>query len=123
MPKSPAFIQIKEGILEITSKIPVGRVTTYGAIGNHLNVIARHVAYILATLTFEEKQELPWHRVVADQGAITVSKLNARHRVQIEKLKQDGVKLTAQNTIENFDKLFCPPDQLVTWNHRTKRYL
>ena len=100
----------------------MGRVTTYGAIGNHLSVMARHVAYILATLTFEEQQELPWHRVVADKGAITASKLKARHRVQIEKLQQEGVKLTAKNKIENFDELFCPPDQLVTWSHRKKCY-
>jgi methylated-DNA-protein-cysteine methyltransferase related protein len=123
MPKSLAFIQIKKGVLEITSKIPVGHVTTYGAIGEHLNVMARHVAYILATLTFEEKLELPWYRVVADQGVITSGKLNARYPAQVEKLKQEGVQLNTENRVENFDALFCPPSQLVTWNHRTKHYL
>jgi methylated-DNA-protein-cysteine methyltransferase related protein len=123
MPKSPAFMQIKEGVLEIASKIPVGHVTTYGAIGEHLNVMARHVAYILATLTFEEKLALPWYRVVADQGVITLGKVNARYRTQIEKLRQEGVQLTAENRVENFDALFSPPSQLVTWNHRTKHYL
>ena len=123
MPKSPAFIQIKAGVLEVTSKIPQGRVTTYAAIGNYLNVMARHVAYILATLTLEEQQDFPWYRVVADKGAIAAGKLKSRHHIQIEKLKQENVKLTAKNNIENFDELFCSPDQLVTWNRRTNRYL
>ncbi|AFY47973.1 putative methylated DNA-protein cysteine methyltransferase [Nostoc sp. PCC 7524] len=123
MPKSSAFIQIKQGVLEITSQIPVGRITTYNAIGEHLNVMARHVAYILATLNFEEQQKFPWYRVVADQGIITVGKLNSRYLAQIQHLKQEGIELAAKNHVENFNELFCSPVQLVSWNHSTKHYL
>ncbi len=123
MAKSQAFIQIKEGFLEITAKIPLGRVTTYSAIGEHMNAMSRHVAYILATLTVEEREELPWYRVVANKGAIAAGKINSRHQVQIEKLTQEGVKLTAKNYIENFEELYCPPNQLVSWDYSTKRYL
>jgi methylated-DNA-protein-cysteine methyltransferase related protein len=123
MPRSVAFIQIKAGIMEITSNIPVGCVTTYGAIGEHLNVMARHVAYILTTLSLEEKLELPWYRVVADRGAISLGKLNPRHHSQIESLKQEGVEITDRNYVENFDNLFCSPQQLVTWDRSSSYYL
>jgi methylated-DNA-protein-cysteine methyltransferase related protein len=123
MPKSTAFAQIKAGTIEITANIPVGRVTTYGAIGEHLNVMPRHVAYILTTLSLEEKLELPWYRVVADRGAISSGKLNARHHAQIDYLQQEGIQITAKNRIESFDRLFCSPQQLVNWNRHDKYYL
>jgi methylated-DNA-protein-cysteine methyltransferase related protein len=124
MPKSTAFIQMKAGVLEVASKIPVGRITTYGAISEHMNVMARHVAYILTTLTFEEQEELPWHRVVANKGAISASgKLTSRHQFQISTLKEEGIVFTSKNCIDNFDKLFCSPVQLVDWNYQDKQYL
>jgi methylated-DNA-protein-cysteine methyltransferase related protein len=123
MPKSSAFIQIKAGVVEITAKIPVGRVTTYSAIGEHLNVMARHVAYILTTLSLEEKLELPWYRVVADRGAISSGKLTAKHNSQIEYLKQEEIKITAKNYIDDFDNLFCSPQQLVNWDRSNLNYL
>jgi methylated-DNA-protein-cysteine methyltransferase related protein len=123
MPKSSAFIQIKEAVLAIVTEVPVGNVTTYGAIGEHLNVMARHVAYILATLTDQERAALPWHRVVGNQGAIATGKLTARHRHQIEDLQAEGILCNAKNMVQNFDELFCSPDQLVNWEHRNKRYL
>jgi methylated-DNA-protein-cysteine methyltransferase related protein len=124
MPKSTAFIQIKAGVLEIVSKIPVGKITTYGAISEHMNVMARHVAYILTTLTFEEQEELPWHRVVANKGAISASgKLTSRHQLQISTLKEEGIIFTSKNCIDNFDELFYSPAQLVDWDYQDKRYL
>jgi methylated-DNA-protein-cysteine methyltransferase related protein len=123
MPKSTAFAQIKAGAIEITANIPVGRVTTYGAIGEHLNVMPRHVAYILTMQNPEERLALPWYRVVADRGAISLGKLNARHHAQIEYLQQEGIQITAKNRIENFDKLFCSPQQLVNWNRHDRYYL
>jgi methylated-DNA-protein-cysteine methyltransferase related protein len=90
MPKSSAFIQIKAGVVEITANIPVARITTYSAICEHLNVMPRHVAYILTTLSLEEKLELPWYRVVAEKGAISLGKLTDRHYAQIEYLKAEG---------------------------------
>jgi methylated-DNA-protein-cysteine methyltransferase related protein len=123
MPKSAAFIQIKAGVIEITANIPVARVTTYSAIGKHLNVMPRHVAYILTTLSLEEKLELPWYRVVAEKGAISLGKLTDRHYAQIEYLKAEGVQFTAKNYLVDFDELFCSPKQLVTWDNHDKHYL
>jgi methylated-DNA-protein-cysteine methyltransferase related protein len=123
MPKSSAFIQIKAGLIEITTNIPVSRVTTYVAIGEHLNVMPRHVAYILTTLSLEEKLELPWYRVVAEKGAISLGKLTARHYSQIEYLKAEDIQFTAKNYVVDFDELFCSPKRLVNWDRHDKHYL
>jgi methylated-DNA-protein-cysteine methyltransferase related protein len=123
MPKSSAFIQIKAGVIAITSNIPVARVTTYSAIGEHLNVMPRHIAYILTMLNLEEKLALPWYRVVAEKGAISLGKLTARHHTQIDYLQQEGIQITTKNRIDNFDELFCSPRQLVDWDRHEKYYL
>jgi methylated-DNA-protein-cysteine methyltransferase related protein len=123
MPKSIAFAQIKAGVIEITANIPVRRVTTYGAIGEHLNVMPRHVAYILTMLNLEEKLALPWYRVVAEKGAISLGKLTTRHHAQIDYLQQEGIQITTKNRIDNFDELFCSPRQLVDWDRHEKYYL
>jgi methylated-DNA-protein-cysteine methyltransferase related protein len=95
MPKSAAFIQIKAGVIEITANIPVSLVTTYLAIGEHLNVMPCHVAYILTTLSLEEKLELPWYRVVAEKGAISLGKLtdDIMPKLNISKQKEFNLRL------------------------------
>jgi methylated-DNA-protein-cysteine methyltransferase-like protein len=70
MPKSATFAHIRRDVLEITAAIPAGKVTTFRAIGAQLDVMPRHVAYILATLEPDEHAALPWHRVVADDDRI-----------------------------------------------------
>lgn len=43
MAKSAAFTRIKADVLGIVRDVPCGRVCTRGAIGRHLDVMARHV--------------------------------------------------------------------------------
>jgi methylated-DNA-protein-cysteine methyltransferase-like protein len=82
--------------------IPEGRVTTYGAIGRHLKVTARQVAFILARLTVDESKRLPWFRVVAADGVISTTKLWAVGRRQIERLRAEGVIVTPRKKVEDF---------------------
>lgn len=91
MPKSPAFIRIKRDVLAIVAAVPTGRVVTFADIGRHLDVMPRHVAYIVATLDPLEKSVLPWHRVVAADGDLGTPKVNAEGRTQAELLAADGV--------------------------------
>ncbi len=91
MPKSAAFIRIKADVLNIVAAIPEGRVSTYRSIGAHLDVMPRHVAYILTMLTADEKARLPWYRVVADGGALGVPKFDHSGRSQAERLQAEGI--------------------------------
>lgn len=119
MPKSEAFTKIKADVLEITKNIPAGRVTTFVAIGEYLNVVPRHVAYILSTLSHEEADEVPWHRVVADNG---VMKTNPRGVAQKTRLESEGLTFD-KNTLEDFEGVWLEVDKVVSWKRKTGRYL
>jgi methylated-DNA-protein-cysteine methyltransferase related protein len=108
MPKSPAFIRIKADVMGIVQDVPPGRVCTYAAIGGHLDVMARHVAYILATLTDDERTGVPWHRVVSQTGAINCTKhgLGAEQRAA---LHAEGVMVAPNGTVKNLDTIHWSP--------------
>jgi methylated-DNA-protein-cysteine methyltransferase related protein len=90
--KSLAFARIGAEVKAATASIPPGRVTTYSALANHLEVVPRHVAFVLARLSPAEASELPWHRVVA-QGGILRSGSPAGLRRQRDRLAQEGIKV------------------------------
>jgi methylated-DNA-protein-cysteine methyltransferase related protein len=105
MPKSAAFIRIKNQVLTMTSSIPTGRICTYASIGQHLAVMPRHVAYILTMLSPEEKDGIPWQRVVADGGAISAPK-TAKAVEQIEYLATEGIEVNKSKKIIDFEAVF-----------------
>lgn len=120
MPKSAAFIRIKAEVLAIVRGIPAGRVCTYADIGRHLEVMPRHVAYILATLTDEERDDVPWHRVVAESGALNRTK-NGRGEEQRALLVAEGVVVTeAGSVVDLAAALWYPEEGNV---HATNRLL
>lgn len=109
MPKSQAFIRIKSDVLGIVRDVPRGRVCTYAAIGRHLDVMARHVAYILATLTDDERLGVPWHRVVAESGAINRTK-HGRGIEQCAALEAEGVTVSAKGLVTNLESVVWLPE-------------
>jgi methylated-DNA-protein-cysteine methyltransferase-like protein len=109
MAGSGAGVRFKAQVLAVVAAIPEGRVTTYGAIAQHLRVTARQVARILATLTAEESERLPWFRVVAANGIVSSTKLGAVGRKQIERLRAEGVAVTPRNKVEDFHVLAWSP--------------
>ncbi len=111
MPKSPAFIRIKADVLKIVAAIPVRKCCSFHSIGEHLDVMPRHVAYILSQLNVEEKNNYPWYRVVADGGKLRVAKFHADGRPQAEWLRDEGL-LISDNTVKQFEKYFVPAAQL-----------
>ncbi len=104
MRKSP-----KERVLTVVAAIPEGRVTTYGTIGKRLKLTARQVARVLATLPAEESEKLPWFRVVAANGVISSMKLGAVGRRQIERLRAEGVAISPQNKVIDFESAAWSP--------------
>jgi methylated-DNA-protein-cysteine methyltransferase-like protein len=92
VPRSPHFIRIKGQVLELTRSIPVGRVTAFRDLGDYLEVVPRPVAWILATLSDEEGEVVPWHRVVGEGGM--VPKRRARPGPgQVELITMEGVSV------------------------------
>src|SRR5262245_26730967 len=117
-PKSVAFARIRAEVIRLVALIPEGKFTTYGSIGVHMNVMARHVAFVLGSLTKEESKALPWHRVVGAEGRISPNMPAAVARKQRTRLKAEGMKINAQGYIQDSDAHFhaMGPRRSIRWS-------
>lgn len=107
MTRSPFFVRIKTDVIAMTRQVPRGRVTTFSAMGDVIDVPARHVAYVLATLDDAEAATTPWHRVVPGSGQLARNK-PIRRDAQIDLLRSEGVGLTFGKVLELDEILFTP---------------
>lgn len=95
-----------EHLLTLIEEIPMGRLATYGLLGEAAGMNPRHVARVLAN--DPEVATVPWHRVVGSDGKVRPG----THRTkQIERLKQEGVTFK-EDRIRNFKELIFIPDWL-----------
>jgi len=109
MADSSRFSQFKARVLATIAAIPECRVTTYGAIGRHLNGTARQVAKVLVTLTAEESKGIPWFRVVAANGVVSSMNAGPVGPRQIKRLRAEGVSVTPKNRVEDFKVIVWEP--------------
>jgi len=98
-----------ERVYEVVAEIPVGKVTTYGAIAGYLGVAsgARMVGY---ALNGSATQKIPAHRVLNRLGELT----GRRHfpgDAMRERLQQEDVIFTDEYTVD-IDQHFWDPDKL-----------
>lgn len=105
-PKSKAFARIRAEVIRLVGLIPAGKFTTYGSIAIHMNVMARHVAFVMSRLTEEEAAELPWHRVVSADARISRKMDAALANKQRRRLRSEGLKINAAGYIQNPDDHF-----------------
>lgn len=104
--KSPAFARIRAEVIRLVALIPEGKFTTYGSIAVHMNVMARHVAFVMSRLTDEESQALPWHRVVSADARLS-PKMDADLReLQKSRLVSEGMSIDPKGFIEDADAHF-----------------
>ncbi len=82
-----------EKVYEVVSKIPQGKVTTYGHIAHFLGVrmSARMVGWALNSLAFE-RWDIPCHRVVNRNGELTGARYFPTPSFMREMLEAEGVE-------------------------------
>ena len=82
---------MRRAVYEVVSRIPRGKVATYGQIAALAGYPgrARQVGYALAGMP--EEWDLPWHRVINAQGRISPRKHSKWHEFQYQLLVQEGV--------------------------------
>lgn len=107
MAKTPHYY---EQVYEVTTLIPFGRVSTYGAIADYLALgSARMVGYALRQ-SFSGLN-IPAHRVVNRKG-----ELSGRHAFPepglMEALLQAEGVLIKDSKVVNFEQLFWHPEEL-----------
>jgi len=97
-----------EDVYEVTRLIPVGRVTSYGAIANYLGLksSARMVGYALNSAHIDKT--IPAHRVVNRNGLLS-GKFHFEYPEQMEELlAQEGI-LVQDDKIVDFKAKFWDP--------------
>ena len=105
-PKSKAFARIRAEVIRLVGLIPPGKFTTYGSIAVHMNVMARHVAFVMSSLTEQEAAELPWHRVVGTDARLSAKMDAALSKVQRRRLRSEGMKINAAGYVQDEDAHF-----------------
>ena len=100
----------QELVYEITSLIPVGRVSTYGAIADYLALgSARMVGWAL-NRSFTD-YHVPAHRVVNRKGELSGRNHFPTPTLMQELLEQEGV-IVEDNKVKDFKDLFWHPAEL-----------
>ena len=108
MPAMPAGHY--ERIYRVVSRIPRGRVATYGQVARLAGLAgqARLVGYALSAL--DDRSRIPWHRVVSVRGGISVrSDSGPAGVVQRLRLRRERLRFDAQDRI---------PLELFRWRPR-----
>ncbi len=98
-------------VYEVCRLIPVGRVSTYGAIAKYISLpkAARMVGWALNKC--ETAQEyVPAHRVVNRTGLLTGKQHFGGSNIMKELLQSEGIVIV-DNQITNFDKVFWDPSK------------
>jgi len=96
-----------EAVFEVTSKIPFGRVSTYGAIADYLALgSARMVGWALNKSSLAHG--VPAHRVVNRKGELSGRNFFPQPGMMQDLLEQEGVKVENDKVLE-FKRLFWHP--------------
>jgi methylated-DNA-protein-cysteine methyltransferase-like protein len=96
---SPKALNTFEKIFVIVSKIPYGRVASYGEIADMVPIpSARIVGFALASLK-ESQVNIPWHRVVNHEGKISLRRLDLM-LVQKKLLLSEGIQFNEKWRID-----------------------
>ena len=105
MPLSPSYARI----YAVVRRIPRGKVATYGQVADlaGMHGSARLVGYALHASN--EHHGLPWHRVLAAGGRLSLVKLDPDAAMtQRIRLEHEGVRFTARGTADLAAHLWAP---------------
>lgn len=99
-----------ERVYQVARKIPLGRVTSYGAIARHLGTgrSARVVGWAMNKSTGLE--DVPAHRVVNQKGLLTGKHHFGGTTLMQQLLENEGIEVV-DNQIVDFERVFWDPSK------------
>ena len=103
----PETLNFFDKVYEVAKRIPYGRVTSYGAIGNYLGAprSARMVGY---AMNGSSGKDVPAHRVVNRKGLLTGKHhFDGTHLMQ-QLLESEGIEII-DNQIQNLEQVYWDP--------------
>jgi len=89
-------------LLTLVGKIPPGRVASFDVLAESLGIPPPLVATILSQLTEDEREVVPWHRVVAKGGAIGRGPDRDR---QFARLVREGVMVSPAGVVQDLPRV------------------
>ena len=94
----------REQVYQAVTRVPPGRVVTYGQVADHLGAprSARLVGRALRVLP-RDRSDVPWHRVVNRAGQVSDRRPTLRMDLQWDLLREEGVETGLSGRI-NFDR-------------------
>lgn len=102
MPRAPADRRAKAELLSALAAIPPGRVASVAMIAESVAAPVAVVTRLLANLTDDERQIVPWHRVVAKGGAIG---WGAHRETQFARLLREGVAVSPAGIVQDMARV------------------
>lgn len=101
MALQPSVSNPKSALLRALRAIPLGRVATLDRLASHIGVAPRFVTLLLDGLSGDERELVPWHRVVAKGGAIG----RGPHReAQFARLVREGVVVSPAGIVQDMER-------------------
>ena len=85
-------------VLALLARVPAGRVATLDALAGEAGITPQHVTSILQSLSEDERQVLPWHRVVAKGGAIG---RGPWREAQFARLVREGISISPAGIVQD----------------------
>ena len=89
-------------LLTLVRKIPLGRVASFDVLAEKLGIPPPLVATILSQLIEDEREIVPWHRVVAKGGAIG---RGAGRDQQFARLVREGVTVSPAGIVQDLPRV------------------
>ena len=105
-----------EQVYQVVRLVPVGRVTSYGAIAAYLGAksSSRLVGYAMNG-SHQQQPPVPAHRVVNRKGLLT-GKVHFEHPHRMQELLEAEKIQVVNDQVVDFEKLFWDPaKELVLW--------
>lgn len=100
-----------QSVYDVTSLIPKGRVSTYGAIADYLALgSARMVGWALNQV-HTSQPDVPAHRVINRKGELSGRAHFATPTLMQELLEAEGI-VVVDDKVQDFDKLFWHPENI-----------
>jgi methylated-DNA-protein-cysteine methyltransferase-like protein len=91
----------KAQLLSLVRRIPLGRVASFEAIADELKIPAALVLTMLTQMGEDDRELVPWHRVVAKGGAIG----RGPHRdQQFARLVREGVLVSPAGIVQDLPR-------------------
>jgi len=96
-------------VFDMVSRIPRGRVMTYGQLAALAG--APWAAWEVGQIAHYGPSDLPWQRVVNKKGGLAGGYTTGGREAHKRDLEEDGVKVSSEFTVEVERLLWWPTDQ------------